>query len=124
MIEIITTYSVKSDSSTKDINIIADICKEYYNVLYETTQPLISGNVLLNSVTMRTENNQLIMSHFATTAEKAQIWIDTNATATSFWDHYGIEFKVQQKEINFDTVDPTTLNMIIDDNNVLYTLTD
>jgi hypothetical protein len=124
MIEIITTYSVKPDSSATDINIIKGICKEYYDVLYETIQPLIAGNVILNSVTMRTENNQLVMSHFATAPEKAQIYIDTNSPATSFWDHYGIEFTIEQKEIDFDTVDPTTINMIIDDNNVLYTLKD
>ena len=124
MIEIITTYSVKSDSSTTDISIIADISKEYYDVLYEKTQPLISGNVLLNSFTIREENNQLMLSHFATTPEKAQIWIDISATGISFWDQHGIEFKTEQQEIDFDSIDPTTINMIINDDNVLYTLRD
>lgn len=122
MIEIISTYSVKSNSSLKDTSIIKDISKEYYDQMYETMQPLINGNVILNSVTMRTENNQFTMSHFATTPEKAQIWIDTSATAVNLWDHYGIDLKIEQKEIDFDTIDPTTINVIIDDNNVLYAL--
>jgi hypothetical protein len=128
MIEITYTHSLKSDASATDISVVGEILLlEKYDEMHARFKQLISQNVILNCyVIVINENNQLLISHFATTPENAQLFIsqyvsDTFDTA-AFWQPYGIDWKLDQQEIDFDSIDPLTMNMLIDDNDILYGL--
>lgn len=129
MIEIIFALSVKSGAPATDISTV--VGETVSSVLYDEMQArfkqLISQNVILNCCVFKSnESNQLFLSHFATTPENAQLFIsqyvsDTVDTA-AFWQPYGIDWKLSQQEIDFDSIDPLTMNMLIDDNDILYGL--
>ena len=124
MIEITFTHSLKSDAPTTDIiNIIEVKLLDVYDEMHARLKPLISQSVILNCcVNIINENNQIVMSHFATTPDNAQIFLNEYPNAVAWWEPHGIEFKIDQKEIDFDTVDIASMTMVIDNNDILYGL--
>ena len=124
MIEITFAYSVKPDAPPTDINTaVGTLSLTVYDEMHAVLKSLINGNVILNCCTTITnENNQFFLSHFATTPENAQLFLNEYTETTAWWDQRGIEFKISQKEIDFDTVDNFNLIKIFDDNDILYGL--
>jgi hypothetical protein len=124
MIKITFTHSVVPNGPATDISIIFEIIRstEVYNVLWSMVKPLVDENVILNYTTSITENNQFIQSHYATTPENAQLFLNKYNEAVAFWEPYGINWEMSQQEIDSATIDPTATVPIFDDNNVFYGL--
>ena len=120
MIEITFALSVKSSHSGKDINrLVEQGFVELHDVMYTGLTQLIEDNVILNCSVATNENNQVTVSHFATSTENAQLFLSLYFDTVAFWAKYGIDWKSSQREIDFDTVDPDTLMLLVD-NNVMY----
>jgi hypothetical protein len=125
MIEIIFALSVKSGAPAPDISTVVGetISLVKYDEMQAGFKRLISENVILNCCIFKSnENNQLFLSHFATTPENAQLFASMFTETAVFWEPYDINWEMSQQEIDFDTVDPATMIMIIDDNDILYEL--
>jgi hypothetical protein len=123
MIQITFALSVKSSHSGKDIiRLMEQGFVEIYDVMCTKFKQLIEDNVILNCFVMTNENNQVTVSHFATSTKNAQDFISLYFDTVGFWEKYGIDWKSDQREIDFDTVDPETLTLLVDDN-VMYGMT-
>jgi hypothetical protein len=123
MIQITFTHSIIPNGPATDLSIIEDVSRDIYDTIYTRLKNFVEQNVILNCcIITYNENNQLIASHFASTSENAQLFIDAYADAVAFWEPYGIEFKISQKEIDFATIDTATTIELLDENGTLYGL--
>ena len=120
MIEITFALSVKSSHSGQDINrLVEQGFVEIHDVMCTKLKQLIENNVILNCSILTNENNQITVSHFATSPENAQLFLNEYPDSVAWWEKYGIDWKSSQREIDFDTIDPGTLALIVD-HNVMY----
>jgi UPF0288 family protein (methanogenesis marker protein 3) len=120
MIQITFTLSIKSGNPATDIEpIVEQGTIEIYDVMYAGLKQSIEDNVILNSYVIINENNQVIVSHFATSPENAQLFLSHYVDTVEFWAKYGIDWRLEQEEIDFGTVDPDTLIPLIV-GNVMY----
>jgi hypothetical protein len=120
MIKITFTLSIKSGNPATDIEpIVEQGFVEIYDVMYTGLTQLIEENVILNSYVIINENNQVTVSHFATSTENAQLFLSHYVDTVEFWAKYGIDWRLEQEEIDFGTVDPDTLIPLIV-GNVMY----
>ena len=124
MIEITATHSIIPDGPATDIGVVHIGVKEIYDILYDQLRPVIDGNIILNLADIREENNQVLVRHFATTTENANSFIDSQVEPVAFWESHGIKYEISQREIDFDTVDTSTMIPVFDDNNILYGITE
>jgi hypothetical protein len=124
MIEIIFTLSVIPNGPATDISIVKETIRntEVYDALWVLLKPLVDENVILNYTTSIIENNQFIQSHYATTPENAQLFLNEYVDPVAWWQPHGIDFKMSLAEIDPATIDHTATIPIFDDNNVLYGL--
>lgn len=120
MIKITFTLSIKSGNPATDIEpIVEQGSIEIYDVMYAGLKQLVEENVILNSSVIINENNQITVSHFATSTENAQLFLSSYVDTIEFWAKYGVDWRLEQEEIDFDTVDPDTLIPLIV-GNVMY----
>jgi hypothetical protein len=120
MIKITFTLSIKSGNPATDIEpIVEQGFIEIYDVMYAGLKQSVEENVILNSYVIINENNQVTVSHFATSTENAQLFLSHYVDTVEFWAKYGIDWRLEQEEIDFGTVDPDTLIPLIV-GNVMY----
>jgi len=120
MIQITFTLSIKSGNPATDIEpIVEQGSIEIYDVVYAGLKQLVEENVILNSSVIINENNQITVSHFATSTENAQLFLSSYVDTVEFWAKYGVDWRLEQEEIDFGTVDPDTLIPLIV-GNVMY----
>jgi hypothetical protein len=120
MIKITFTLSIKSGNPATDIEpIVEQGFIEIYDVMYAGLKQSVEENVILNSYVIINENNQITVSHFATSTENAQLFLSHYVDTVEFWAKYGIDWRLEQEEIDFGTVDPDTLIPLIV-GNVMY----
>jgi len=120
MIQITFTLSIKSGNPATDIEpIVEQGSIEIYDVMYAGLKQLVEENVILNSSVIINENNQITVSHFATSTENAQLFLSSYVDTVEFWAKYGVDWRLEQEEIDFGTVDPDTLIPLIV-GNVMY----
>ena len=120
MIKITFTLSIKSGNPATDIEpIVEQGSIEIYDVMYAGLKQLVEENVILNSSVIINENNQITVSHFATSTENAQLFLSSYVDTVEFWAKYGVDWRLEQEEIDFGTVDPDTLIPLIV-GNVMY----
>jgi hypothetical protein len=70
----------------------------------------------VGSLTVDFTFENTVVTPFTTTLIVAST---TSVDTVAFWAKYGIDWKSSQREIDFDTVDPDTLMLLVD-NNVMY----
>ena len=110
MIKITFTFSIKSGNPATDIEpIVKQGSIEVYDVMYAGLKQSVDENVISNSFVVINENNQITLSHFATSPENAQLFLSYYVDTVEFWAKYGIDWRLEQEEIDFGTVDPDTL---------------
>jgi hypothetical protein len=120
MIKITFTLSIKSGNPAIDISpIVEQGSIEIYDVMYAGLKQLVEENAILNSSVIINENNQITVSHFATSPENAQLFLSSYVDTVEFWAKYGVDWRLEQEEIDFGTVDPDTLIPLIV-GNVMY----
>lgn len=122
MIKITFTHSVKPEGPATDISIVEEVSREIYDHMYARLKQFVEQNVILNCVILIKENNQIIVSHFATTPENAELFLSAYIEPVAFWEPYGIDWKLDQEEIDFDTVNTATTITLFDDSDFLYGL--
>ena len=122
MIKITFTHSIIPNGPATDISIVEEVSKDIYDTMHARLKQFVEQNVIANFAVILKENNQIIVSHFATTPENAQIFIDAYVDPVSWWRTYGVEFEMSQQEIDINTVDTSTTISIFDENDWLYGL--